>query len=148
MEGFFVGAVGAGGAAEVFERGQARGAAKVVLLELWQGWRRSGGIGAGAGSRRCEGYEGFGGGGQAAVSKPEEKTLRPPSGAWTEARRRLEVRGFCKGQARAAVWKATGRRLEEPLDAARTRSQPERPLRPGKAWTLQGGMPSSWLEWP
>ena len=66
-----------------------------------------------------------------------------------EARRRLEAfekgrreplrrfaalrggRRRCEGF--GSIWKATGRRLEEPVDAAGTRSQPERPLRAGKA---------------
>ena len=117
-----------GGAAEVLERGQARGAAKDLKLSRGAG------------------------GGLETVRKDFAATQRRVDGGTAEVTGyyRLEVRGFCKGQAQAAVWKATGRRLEEPLKAARTRSQPEVPLRAGKAtghWTLQGGMPSSWLEW-
>ena len=67
-------------------------------------------------------------GGTAEVIEAFEKGRREP------LRRFAALRGgWCRCEGFGAMWQATGRRLEEPLDGGGTRSQPERPVRAGKA---------------
>ena len=100
------------------------------------GWRRCGGFGAGAGSRRCGGFEAFEGGRRRSRNRKKRLCGHPAARGWRHGGgfRLLKRAGAsrwrrCEGF--GAMWKATGRRLEEPLDAAGTRSQPERALRAG-----------------
>ena len=71
-----------------------------------------------AGARRCEAFEGFEGGRRRSRNRKKRLCGHPAARGW-----KVFLLELLQG------W----RRLEEPLDAARTRSQPERPLRPGKA---------------